>query len=362
MKVQIDIGHPAHVHFYKNFVQIMEERGHEIKVTAQKKDITLELLDLIGVDYVYAGQKYNGMLKKAIGTIYRDYLFYKLAKQFKPDIITGVLDMYGAHVAKVVGSKCVTFTDTEGANLIRHLTMPFISEIYTPSCFNINLGKKQVKYTGYKELAYLHPKYFKPDKTVLEELGIKSNEKFIIIRLVSWQASHDINDKGFENLADALSILEKYGRILITSELKFEGELEKFKDYEVKISPEKMHSLLSYATMYIGESATMATECAVLGTPSILISTSRRGYTDELEEKYGLIYNFSDPLKGQSQALNKAIELLSGDNIKNEWTRRRDTMLSEKIDVTSFMVDLIEGYPNSVKEVLDKYDCSYSSA
>ena len=32
-----------------------------------------------------------------------------------------------------------------------------------------------------------------------------------------------------------------------------------------------------YADLFVGESATMASEYAVLGTPAIFVSTSRRG-------------------------------------------------------------------------------------
>ena len=54
-----------------------------------------------------------------------------------------------------------------------------------------------------------------------------------------------------------------------------------------------MHDLLYYATMYIGEGATMASEAAILGTPSIYINTLRLSYTDEEEAKYDLLYNYS---------------------------------------------------------------------
>ncbi len=86
----------------------------------------------------------------------------------------------------------------------------------------------------------------------------------------------------------------------------------------------------------------------MLGTPSIFVSTSRRGYTDELESKYGLVYTFSDPEKGQEYALAKAVELLKNENIKSEWREKRLKMLSEKIDVTRFMTDFIEDYPKGL--------------
>jgi len=176
-------------------------------------------------------------------------------------------------------------------------------------------------------------------------LGLSKNDKFIIMRFVSWGASHDIGDKGFTNKKEVLRSLEQYGRVLITSEKKLPSYIEK---YKINVPPEKIHHVLYFADLYIGESAPMATESAILGTPAIFVSTSRRGYTDELESKYGLVYNFSGLKKRQKYALEKASELLENENIKKEWRKKRRKMLSEKIDVTKFMVSLIENYPESL--------------
>jgi predicted glycosyltransferase len=41
MRILIDVLHPAHVHFFRNFHTEMEERGHELCITARSKDRTL---------------------------------------------------------------------------------------------------------------------------------------------------------------------------------------------------------------------------------------------------------------------------------------------------------------------------------
>jgi predicted glycosyltransferase len=83
----------------------------------------------------------------------------------------------------------------------------------------------------------------------------------------------------------------------------------------------------------------MTTESAVLGTPSIFVSTATLGYMEELEHKYGLISNFSGDRR-QINAMNAAISIL--ENYDQElWDERRETMLDDKIDTTDFMVDRI---------------------
>ena len=91
----------------------------------------------------------------------------------------------------------------------------------------------------------------------------------------------------------------------------------------------------------------MATEASVLGTPSIYVSSlvGTMGNFIELEENYGIVFSFQDAELG----IRKATELLQQPNLKQEWTRKRERLLSDKIDVTQFMVDLIGNYPESVK-------------
>jgi hypothetical protein len=47
MKILVDINHPAHVHFFKNFIWEMEERGNLILITCSKKDVAIPLLNNI---------------------------------------------------------------------------------------------------------------------------------------------------------------------------------------------------------------------------------------------------------------------------------------------------------------------------
>jgi len=92
------------------------------------------------------------------------------------------------------------------------LRVPFVDTIWTPSCFKGDMGRKHVRYDGYKELAYLHPKYFTPDKSVLDDIGQNEGEPFIILRFVSWSATHDIGEHGLKNKLAYVRGLEKYGR------------------------------------------------------------------------------------------------------------------------------------------------------
>ena len=344
MKIMIGIMHPKQVHSWKNVIKTLENDAHEVKIVAMEKDITFYLLSAYGFKYEEIGKNYKGLIKKAYGLLRTDINTLKIAKKFKPDILVGG-GPYLAHVSKLIGKPHIDFSDTEHAYLASWLSFPFADVICTPSCFKGKIdSKKHITFNGYIQLAYLHPNYFKPDPSVLADLRLTRNDKFIIMRFVSWESSHDIGDRGFIDNRKIIECLEQYGQIFITSEKKLPIELEK---YKITIPPEKIHHVLYFANLYIGESAPMATESAILGTPAIFVSTSRRGYTDELENKYGLVYTFSDPKTMERNALDKAFELLAGENVKKEWEKKRRKMLSEKIDVTKFITGFIENYPES---------------
>jgi predicted glycosyltransferase len=339
MKVLFDLGHPAHVHLFKNSIFLLQSEGHEVIITARKKDITLDLLDKLKLEYHLLGENKKGLIKKALNLFVVEYELFKVVRKYNPSLIISAGSPYAAHVGKMLGIKSFAFVDTEHANLTAFLTYPFTDRIYTPACYLKNHGKNHYMYDSYHELAYLHPNHFRPDISVFNELCLNSDEKCIVLRLVSWDASHDIDDVGFTNISEFLGELKKYGRLFISSEKKLPDE---FEPYRLQLSLEKIHSLLYYSDLYVGESATMASEAALLGTPSVFVSSSTRSYTDELHDKYDLVYTYSDRQNAQYEALSKCLAILNNDTCKEDWIVKRDKMLSEKIDLTGFIVSCIK--------------------
>lgn len=357
MRILIGMIHPKNVHFWRNIINNLVNHGHEIKIVAWDKDITLNLLSAYGLRYELIGKNYKGMMKKAYGMFTSDMKLLKIASRFRPDILLGGAP-YLAHVSKLIGKPHISFIDTEHATLANWLSSPFSDVICTPSCYKGKFNEmKHIRYNGYMELAYLHPNYFKPDPSVLDEIGLTKDEKFIIIRLISWDASHDTQYKGLSHdyLKRAIILFEKYGRIFITSEHKLSKDFEK---YEIQFPHEKLHSALFYSSLYFGEGGSTAVESALLGIPSVHVEAFRlktnkvvdatkiHGNFDELVNKYEMLYTFFD----ENQALDKAIKLLNDKNIKINLGKKRNRLLSEKVDVTALMTEFIEKHPNSFHE------------
>src|SRR5690606_16083791 len=101
-----------------------------------------------------------------------------------------------------------------------------------------------------------------------------------------------------------------------------------------------MHHFLAFATLMVGESATMASEAAVLGTPAFYIADTGRGYTDELEARYGLVHNYK--LSSADLAIEKIKELLRDEHLDIGTKLKRERMLRERCDVTSWLLDYVD--------------------
>jgi len=346
MRILFNIGHPAQVHLFKNLIWELEHRGHQCKITTIAKDISLYLLDAYGFEYEVVGEGRPTLATKAMELMRVESRLYRIARSFGPDLLVGgVGNVYVAHIGKLLRKPSIVFDDTEHAKIDHRLMDPFVNVICTPSCYRGDIGPKHVRYNGYHELAYLHPNRFTPNPAVLAELGLAEGDPFIIVRFVSWQASHDVGQHGIRDKVGLVKALEEYGRVLITSEGALPEELQ---SYQIQVSPEKLHDLLYYATLYVGEGATTASECAVLGTHAIYVNSLGLGYIAEEDDKYHLVSDFSRRACTDETVLAEARRLLQNPDQMKEGKEKGATLVQDKIDVTAFMVWFIEHYPESV--------------
>ncbi len=345
----IDIGHPANVHLFKYLYWELRTKGWGVLFTAIDKEVTIELLKVYDISYILIGKNHKGLIRKLAHLVVTVRNFYQAVNQHKPSIIISRGSIHASAVAKVKGINHIVLSDTESAGLLNRLTYPMIDVILTSDVFTKTLGKKQIRYPGYHELAYLHPRYFNPDPKVFNEMNIGEGEKFAIIRFVSWDAHHDIGHKGItrENKTKLVAELSKLLKVFVTSELEIPNSLQK---YKLNLKPEKLHYALFFAHLTVSEGATIASESAILGTPSIYINDAQFGSTED-QASFGLLYPFTCSKSDQKKAIGKAIEIAQKNTIKHEYLLKRDNMMKLKINVTDFLVWFLENYPDSKTQV-----------
>ncbi len=352
MRILIDIGHPAHVHYYRNMAKELEYKGHQVFWTIKDIEVVRKLLNHYGFNYTVLPRKSDGILNKGLMQLYYDYLVWQICRKHQIDLALGTSATV-THISKISKVKSVVFDDDDDdvQPLVTKFVNPFADSLLSPDVLKGKRNRKDtIFFPSYMELAYLHPKRFTPDPLVLNEVGLQKGEPFFIMRFNVFKAHHDVGVKGLslEQKLKLIEVLKPYGKILITTERNIEPEL---KQYQLSISPEKTHSLLAYAKIFIGDSQTMTSEAAVLGLPSLRCNSfaGRISYLEEQEKKFQLTYAFLP--ENFSQLIIKLNEMLAMPNLNEEWQKRRHKMLNDKIDVTAFMVWFIENYPSSLDQI-----------
>jgi predicted glycosyltransferase len=334
MKVLVDINHPSQVHLFRYVIADLRKRGHNVIVTASQKDVSYKLLDAYGIDYIKMGTYGDTFAKKLINLFVLDFRMVKVVFKHQPDVLTGLGSFRIAHAGFLCRKKTLILEDTEHSTGQIALYKPFATKILTPSCFTSDLGKKQIRYEGCHELAYLRPERFAPEREVAKKFGIDISEKYCIIRFVSWRASHGQYGIAEEQRLNFIKEISKYARPYISSEAQLPTELM---PYQLNVPPHLIHHIMAFASLYIGEGATMASESAILGVPAVYVNTLRLGYVD-MHERYGLLKQTTDT----NEALKLCLEFLTGQNVKERCRIAQQKLLSEKIDVTAYIVEAIE--------------------
>jgi predicted glycosyltransferase len=349
MRIMFNVAHPAHVHLFRNPVALLQRQGHEIEIVALEREVTEDLLKAFGLQYVTLGKSHPDLLVKSLDMVRRDFGMARLVKRFEPDVVVSTGIPYSVQASRVCGVPSIAFSDTEIATLVLKAMLPFVSAVCTPSCFDLDLGPKHIRYDGYHELAYLHPNYFTPNPSVVEQLNIEDSANYVLLRVSSSDSSHDLGSSSglLDDLTGALNFigwLEQFGKVLLTSELPLPKRLRK---YEVKVQPHMIHDLISFASLYVGEGATMASEAGVLGIPWIFVSETTRGYLRDQEENYDLGRVVPD----WKSARGIIGEWMKREDLESSWRAKREKLLREKIDVSSFVAEFIEDWPQSFLEL-----------
>ena len=377
MKVLFMISHPAHFWMFRYTIDNLKRDGHQVVIVIRPKDVLEQLCINARMEFykVKNRPKKWGMFGLAIFLIEKIFEVLRIARKEKPDMLVGsdgVLAVVGKIIRKPA-FECYE-DDAEAIALYAKMFFPIYTGVICPECCSAWKWKdKKIAYPSYHELGYLHPNQFIPDKQKVEQYGIDTSKPYILIRFAQLTAHHDVGIHGINTqIAERMiEMLKPHGRIYITSERPLEPQ---FEQYRIKINPLDMHHVMAFASLYIGDSQTMAAEAGVLGVPFVRLNdfVGRLSYLHELEAPtdftprsdgyvpkidahvpdevhYSLGYGHKT---ADVEGFFKSIERwLAMPDRKQVCAERRAKMLSEKVDYAKFLTWFIENYPNSATEV-----------
>lgn len=359
-RIGIFLGHPAHFHLYKNVAKQLKENGYIVDFLVKRKDILEKLLQNAGLDYIIVREEERKVTSK-IGLMWSiltlEWQMFKYMFCKKPRLVTGTYIALCNKILKVPMLVC-NEDDADVVPRFAMLSYPGASAILNPIvCNSGKWNEKAIKYNSYQELAYLHPNHFTPRKEVVEQY-FSVDKPYMIMRFAKLTAHHDSDIQGItlEIAKKLIDIISPQMDIYITSERELESELE---PYRIKINPLHMHDVMAFASLYVGDSQTMAAEAGVLGVPFVRFNdfVGRIGYLRELEDVYNLGYGIRT---NEVEKLYKVVEnLVFMSNRHEVFGERRKKMLSEKIDYAKFLTWFIENYPESAKIMKDNPNYQY---
>jgi hypothetical protein len=382
MNVLIEIVHPAHFYYYRDTIANLKRDGHKVIVAIVTKDVLEDVVRQSGVEYVNICPKPHkkyGKIGVAYDMVMRDLRMLWLAVRHRVDIITGST-IETAHIGWLLRKPNINIGEDDAAVVMKYIKQikPFVGIRLTPDCTdNGPIEPKSIHFPGYYKTAYLRPGYFTADAAVSARYGVDVTKPYFLIRFSALNAHHDKGIKGISNeIAERLvKILEPFGTIYITSERPLEPQFEK---YRIKINPLDMHHVMAYASLYIGDSQTMAAEAGVLGVPFVRFNdfVGRIGYLRELEDVYELGYGIHASVlpadsdirrndgtlqpSGVEELYKRVEQLVSMPSAERKalFQSRRQSMLSDKVDCAKFLTWFIENYPQSA-EATRKADISF---
>jgi uncharacterized protein len=341
MRLLFDINHPVQAHLFRPVIEACRSRGHECRVVARDKDVTLELLDTFGIAYEVLAPSGRGRLSFLRELVQREAVMTVRARRFRPHLIIGT-SAHAARVAWLCHGLSIVMSDDDAAAvpIFRWLAYPLASMIVTPRCLeHEGHGARHHVYSGYQQLFYLHPDRFRPDPAIRAELGIGA-EPYGLLRLSALTAHHDrgIRGLGSETVAHIRDWAAGRFRLFVSSEKPLPPELEPLR---AQVPAHRLHHLLAQASFFVGDSQSMTAEAAVLGVPAFRLNdfVGRISYLRELES-YGLAFGYK-PGEAERLLTDLARTMDEPDRAQG-FAQRRQRMLAEQGDPLPWLLELIE--------------------
>jgi hypothetical protein len=327
MNVWIDMTASAHVLVFRPLIEIMEQRGDTVQITARDYAQTLQLLELHGLKAEVIG-KHGGRsrVQKARQMTHRLGALRRFAKGRGFDVALA----HGSHeltlTARRLGIPSTTTFDYEFATLQHQLGCRAATKVVVPAAIPPDRLRqygvkppKLVQYPGLKEEYYLSD--FEPDRSLLDRFGVDESRVLVVLRPppdVSLYHRH--SNPLFPMTLDHLGRLDDVHAFVLP-------RTEEQRDYvrglalPSVILPESAvdaQSLIALADVVVSAGGTMNREAAALGVPVYTTYGGRLGGVDEELIREGRLKPLTDP---------RALDLHKRDSAAGERVRRDPALM-----------------------------------
>ncbi len=288
MRVLVEIVHPADALFFQRPIQRFLERGDQVIIASRNKDVACNLLDGFGFDHQPISTAASGAQGLVAELVRRNIAIWRMVRRHRPQVMLGFGGVAISHVGRLTGVPSAVYYDSENARLQTRIAWPFVHSLTVPEDYSgpTPAGRTR-RLPGVKELSFFHPGAFTPDLSRAIAAGMDPERRNVLIRKVAWRANHDLGKSGWsaEAAERLVASLPTDVKLHVSAE---DDAPDALKPHIWRGDPAEAHHLMAHCDALIGESATMASEAAVLGVPSLYAGVDFPGYTQGLGRR-GLV-------------------------------------------------------------------------
>ncbi len=291
MKVWIDMTNSPHVPFFRPLIGLLEERGHEVRVSARDFAQTLELLEAAAIEHDVVGPPHGGAGRagkiRAMGSRLRTLRAWAKAQRFDLALSHASHELpLAARSLRVPSSYAYDYEfarsqHTLGSRAATRVVAPAVIPQERLDRLGATAAKVR-RYPGLKEEYYLSG--FVPDATVPTALGLDPARVLAVVRTppeVSLYHRHgnplfaDVLDRLGHDPAVQAVVLP---RTPAQRDALGEAELPSLVVPEHAIDAQ---SLIALADLVVSAGGTMNREAVALGTPVWTTFAGTLGAVDE---------------------------------------------------------------------------------
>jgi uncharacterized protein len=329
MRLWFDMTAPAHPVVFRPIVRWLQERGHDVTITARDYAQTLELLELHGMPYIAVGAHAGASrARKLMHLIHRIRGVRRAAE--------GPFDLAIAHgsnelaiAAMISRIPAVNMFDYEFALQQHNVGCRPARRVVTPDAippsrlerFGVR-AEKLVQFPGLKEEYYLAD--FQPDDRVFAQIGADRRKLTVIMRPPpDVSLYHRKANRLFPEVTTELGNRDDVQAIVLPRTQLQRKELAALNYPSLIVADQAVdaQSLIAFADLVVSAGGTMNREAVALGTPVYTTFGGRLGGVDEQLIRQRRLRPLTDP---------KAIELVPRP-ASNEVVRRDPAVIGQII-------------------------------
>jgi predicted glycosyltransferase len=310
VRVWIDLSNSPHPILFEPIVDELRAAGNEVVLTARDHAQTVALAAERWPEVrVIGARSPKGRSRKARAVAARAAELWRFGRGERIDVAVSHNSYAQAVAARALRIPCVTAMDYE-YQPANHIAFRFADRVVVPEDFPDRMlrlsgarARKVWRYSGFKEEVYLHR--FKPDPSVLDELGLERGEPFFVGRpSPAGAAYHQFENPRFDAaLAQVLG--REDARVVLLPRRPEDVRAYDGVPPERRIVPERAvdtRSLLHYARALLGAGGTMNREAALLGTPVFGMYAGRLAALDRRLIREGRLRPLpEDPVKFEAE-------------------------------------------------------------